>query len=76
MLSISTINGQEYSWHVGELNAARILRTEIIDNVKEFQADGHELERVKLNFPCYDLQKPVARFYGDEAKTILWNILY
>ncbi len=78
MLSIATTTGPPtFGWHVGE-------PTPDINNmyVSWIQADGDELDRIYSIF-CplaigptitWARSQKVHRWYGSEAKTILWGL--
>lgn len=59
--------------HTGEHLDGKTM-AKVISHVKEIQADGHELDLIKENYPTMCSKAIVQRFYGDEAKRIFYNV--
>ena len=65
---------KEVEWHVGEKN---LIDHENINNIREIQADGHELEYIKNIFYAPENFFPKGRvvtLYGDIAKIVIANL--
>ena len=80
MLAIIFQSGRERQWHVG--SPSPINGEPEVDAIKYIQADGHELDHIKLHFADGDANpaipmvrgQRVLRWYGDIAKTIITNL--
>ncbi len=72
-LSITFNTGASTEWHVGEENP---IGYHEVPNVREIQADGHELEHIENMFTKGgSLPKGrVIRIFGDLARTIVGNL--
>lgn len=60
------------NWHIGEKNPVDYKK---VNEIREIQADGHELEHIHGNFSNIPVaNKRVVRYFGDIAKFIIGNL--
>ena len=53
----------------------RDLLNTVIDEVSDIQADGDELELIYNELNLHPFKKRVVQFFGDQAKSIVANVL-
>jgi len=69
---ITTISGQEISWHVN--NGHKLDRNRAM-HIMQIQADGHELDLINRHYPMLVSRARVQTFFGDIAKLVYCNAL-
>jgi len=85
MLTITTIEGQEIEWHIGEkvpdMWGFAGREHDALQRISSITADGDELGHIReifhsrgTHFTVPMPNKPVSRWYGDIARTIYLNL--